>query len=115
MIPVINNIACKIGMLLTEVAPDGETVSVDTVSENTVSGNVLEQLGQVENAEDLKQELNVIGQMLAELPDKLARFAFKFIIALIIFLQELQKLRMKQKIISAMEQVQKTLHIQMKY
>ncbi|MCQ2541295.1 MAG: mechanosensitive ion channel [Lachnospiraceae bacterium] len=99
MIPLINNIACKIGTLLTEVAPDGETVSVDTVSENTVSGNVLEQLGQVENAEDLKQELNVIGQMLAELPDKLARFAFKFIIALIIFFIATKIIKLVRKIV----------------
>lgn len=89
----MSSILLKMNGLLTNLlfsaeGADGATVSADAVSgnavsENTVSGNVLEALGEVENAEDLKKEIGVIGQMLAEAPDRLARFAVKFVIALI--------------------------------
>lgn len=90
----MNDILFKINELLTDAS-----VSDDTVSGNTVSGNVLEQLGQVESAEDLKQELNVIGQMLADVPEKLARFAFKFIIALVLFLIASKVIKLIRKLL----------------
>ena len=86
----MNTLLLKMNLLLSNImfsadVADGATVSGDVVSENTVSGNVLEQLGEVESVEDLKQEVSVISQMLAELPDKLTKFAVKFVVALIVF------------------------------
>lgn len=91
----MNSLLLKANILLTNVlfsaggidggSVSGDVVSGNSVSEDVVSGNVIEQLGEVESVEDIKKEIGVIGQMLAEAPDRLARFAIKFAIALIVF------------------------------
>lgn len=100
----MNTLMLKLNMLLANIAfsDEGgviETVSENGVSENSVSGNVIEQLGAVESPEELKEELSVIGQMLSEVPDRLAKFGFKFIIAVIVFFIASKLIKLTRKII----------------